>query len=499
MPRTCFVIMPFSATQSCTEEEWTWIFQNLFKPAIEGAGLGYECRRSQANRGNIVAKIIRDLNDSYVLLADLTDRNANVFYELGVRHALKNRSIILAQKREDLPFDLQAYASHVYDWKTEEARARFVEKIRQLLEEIDTNPERPDNPVSDFLGEAVQTSGNAVAESATPTVTPQEVPLAQSLIGSGTEGLDVVALTRKSARSRSPRAAKVIYRLTKPKLLKELGSIVDQLNQKEAPGSVKTGEIPSIAREFISVGEPIVVPLEQFALTSVEENWKEGVVECLSFAGDLITLSERPRSGRTLRFASGLPALLAWRLIILMGAKALAEDAFDLLTIILRQPIEVEESGGRFSHRSFLDRRNLFYAESFLGYADHSITYIRALSSNQSHLRSCFESEESYHFQVAEFLIVVALADAARNREERPLYPGYRLLSQAGRAMSALCSRLANMRPYREAIAKVVLNENGAVLQEKWSSLVSRANSVELGSKYFLASGPKFPIPMDSG
>lgn len=142
--------MPFSSTASCTEEEWTDIFQNVFKPAVEGAGLDYECRRSEATRGNVIAMIIRDLNDSYVVIADLTDRNANVFYELGVRHSLKNRTIILAQKREDIPFDLQGYASHVYSWKTQRGKAELAQKLRELLEEIDTSPQRSDSPVSDF-------------------------------------------------------------------------------------------------------------------------------------------------------------------------------------------------------------------------------------------------------------------------------------------------------------------------------------------------------------
>ena len=81
--------MPFSTTESCSEDEWTLLFEALFKPAIEGANLDYECRRSVATRGNIVASILQELKESYVVLADLTDHNANVFYELGVRHSQK--------------------------------------------------------------------------------------------------------------------------------------------------------------------------------------------------------------------------------------------------------------------------------------------------------------------------------------------------------------------------------------------------------------------------
>ena len=96
MAKVCFVIMPFSTTSSCKEEEWTWIYENLYKVAVEGSDLDYQCHRSVATRGNIVGAIVRDLNDAHIVVADLTDRNANVFYELGVRHALKDRSIILA-------------------------------------------------------------------------------------------------------------------------------------------------------------------------------------------------------------------------------------------------------------------------------------------------------------------------------------------------------------------------------------------------------------------
>ena len=178
MPRTCFVIMPFSDTPACTEEEWTCIFENLFRTAVENAGLDYECRRSTATRGNLVAGIIQDINDAYVVLADLTDRNANVFYELGVRHALKDRTILLAQSRDDIPFDLYAYASHVYDWRTEEGRTTLARTLSTLLREIDDNPDRPDNPVSDFLGRRPGPD----EQPAPAEVEPREVADAQPLL-----------------------------------------------------------------------------------------------------------------------------------------------------------------------------------------------------------------------------------------------------------------------------------------------------------------------------
>ncbi|MCH7553864.1 MAG: hypothetical protein IIC82_07705, partial [Chloroflexi bacterium] len=123
--KECFVIMPFSATDTCDEEEWTDIFENLFKPSVEEAGLGYTCRRSSAVRGNLIKDIINDLYDCHVVIADLTDKNPNVFYELGVRHALRPRTLLIAQKKTDIPSDLQGYANYVYKWKTAPQKTSF--------------------------------------------------------------------------------------------------------------------------------------------------------------------------------------------------------------------------------------------------------------------------------------------------------------------------------------------------------------------------------------
>ena len=176
MPRTCYVIMPFSKTASCSTKNWTWIYENLFKKAVEESGLDYECKRSSATRGSIIKGIIHDLDESYVVIADLTDQSPNVFYELGIRHSLGPRTILVAQRRKQIPFDLRGYASHIYDWKSEKGRNELKRRIKALLKEIDQNPDRSDNPVSDFL------KRNSVAEKEIDTEMPKEViPL--SIVG----------------------------------------------------------------------------------------------------------------------------------------------------------------------------------------------------------------------------------------------------------------------------------------------------------------------------
>ncbi len=150
--RQCFVIMPFSKTKSCRAEDWKEIFENAIKPAVEGAGLNFECKRSDSLAGNIIEDIIDHLNRAELVIADLTDRNPNVFYELGVRHALRRGTILISQKIAHVPFDLQPYAIQEYRWKTKEEKEELARRIREVMAELEVKPERGASPVLKYLG-----------------------------------------------------------------------------------------------------------------------------------------------------------------------------------------------------------------------------------------------------------------------------------------------------------------------------------------------------------
>ncbi|MCW3106493.1 MAG: hypothetical protein JWQ09_999 [Segetibacter sp.] len=147
-PKEIFVIMPFSATNSCTEERWTEIFFNVFKPAIEA--LGYTCERAMPETGSLTKSIVEKLRHSRIVLADVTDRNANVFYELGVRHSLSKRTIIITQDSSHVPSDLKGYWFIQYGILPGQV-SRFKEDIRTVIIKIEGNPEKSDNPISDYL------------------------------------------------------------------------------------------------------------------------------------------------------------------------------------------------------------------------------------------------------------------------------------------------------------------------------------------------------------
>jgi hypothetical protein len=148
MEKEVFVIMPFSDTKSCTEAQWTEIFEEVFKPAFKE--IDYSCERAKPETGSLIKSIITKLHNSFIVLADITDRNANVFYELGVRHSLSKRTIIVTQDANHIPSDLKGYWSIVYS-TTPSGVKKFKHDIKELVTNIEKNPLVSDSPVSDFL------------------------------------------------------------------------------------------------------------------------------------------------------------------------------------------------------------------------------------------------------------------------------------------------------------------------------------------------------------
>lgn len=148
--KKCFVIMPVSRTKSCTEAEWTGVFEHMIKPAVTGSRLGYECERAKPLTGAFIKDILEQLNSADVVIADLTDRNPNVCYELGIRHTLKNRTILIAQNILDVPSDLQSYWVITYE-KDLTGVDKFKRRVREILTQMKKDPDKPDSPVADFL------------------------------------------------------------------------------------------------------------------------------------------------------------------------------------------------------------------------------------------------------------------------------------------------------------------------------------------------------------
>lgn len=99
---SCFVLMPFDTA-------FDRVYRRIAE-TLEAPGLELAVRRADDfHRANILRTILRSIAEAQFIVADLTGRNANVFYETGIAHSAKeaDQVILLTQSMKDVPFDLQ--------------------------------------------------------------------------------------------------------------------------------------------------------------------------------------------------------------------------------------------------------------------------------------------------------------------------------------------------------------------------------------------------------
>lgn len=113
----CFVVMPIR--EAGTDEHSHYL--SIYEILAERVGVcGFTVIRADRTNlpGNITKEIIQKLAEADLVIADLTDLNPNVFYELGVRHALRRAGTVLLidkLKTPTIPFDVSQYRVMEYE------------------------------------------------------------------------------------------------------------------------------------------------------------------------------------------------------------------------------------------------------------------------------------------------------------------------------------------------------------------------------------------------
>jgi len=147
----CFVIMPFSKSSDVhTVEYWNSHYTDFLKPLIDSSDV-FKAVRSEALRGDILRQIITDLLTAPLVVADLTDANPNVYWELGVRQSFKHGTITIAEHNTKPPFDLTTKGTLFYyptdHTKTERFKSKFLTAILDCYE----SPQSPDSHVLEAI------------------------------------------------------------------------------------------------------------------------------------------------------------------------------------------------------------------------------------------------------------------------------------------------------------------------------------------------------------
>jgi hypothetical protein len=155
-----FIVRPFGKKRVATTEgqsvevDFDAIDQALIKPALAANGLGGETTEVIAAAGNIRVDMFEMLITYDLVIADISIDNANVFYELGIRHGLRPKGTILLRfstPGKDTPFDLKTDRYIAYDRNDSGAAvALLTQSIKETVLSMRESG-RPDSPVFGLL------------------------------------------------------------------------------------------------------------------------------------------------------------------------------------------------------------------------------------------------------------------------------------------------------------------------------------------------------------
>ena len=136
--RLAFMLSPFG-------KPFDTIFTNHIKPTVENI---HEliCVRADNIYDNqpVIDDIWRLTNEARIIIAELTGKNPNVFYETGLAHAIGKEVILITQSMDDVPFDLRHRRCIVYE-HTPEGIDKLKDDLTNTITSIlnRTNPFRP--------------------------------------------------------------------------------------------------------------------------------------------------------------------------------------------------------------------------------------------------------------------------------------------------------------------------------------------------------------------
>jgi len=145
-----FIVRPFGNKNGIDFDK---IEKELIRPAMQQAGLTGGTTGEFLQQGNIRTDMFEQLLIADLVIADISIHNANVFYELGIRHALRDKRTFLIKSKDgesrenEVPFDLKTDRYLAYDAKNPNGAVDIFSAALKLT----LDSQKPDSPVYELL------------------------------------------------------------------------------------------------------------------------------------------------------------------------------------------------------------------------------------------------------------------------------------------------------------------------------------------------------------
>lgn len=146
---------------SPTRKHADFLLDGIIKEVLEKDPFSYEVKRADkdVSPGSINSAVINDILNADLAIADLSERNPNAFYELGIRHACDKPVIHMIQSGEQIPFDNFDQRCISFSTETWSGILSAREDLRGCVEYISSSEYKSSNPVT--IAKALQSIANS--------------------------------------------------------------------------------------------------------------------------------------------------------------------------------------------------------------------------------------------------------------------------------------------------------------------------------------------------
>ena len=144
----CFFIAPIGETGSEIRKRSDQVLNHIITPAAKE--FGYEAMRADqiSEPGIITTQVVQHIMDDAIVVADLTGRNPNVFYELAIRHAIRKPYLQIIQGGEEKPFDVAGVRTIEIDHHDLDSVQSAKEEIIRQITSMNKEGYLVDSPIS---------------------------------------------------------------------------------------------------------------------------------------------------------------------------------------------------------------------------------------------------------------------------------------------------------------------------------------------------------------
>lgn len=252
---TCFVIMPISDIHGYEPGHFGRVYEHLIKPAVIEAGYT-PIRADGTNKTDyIVVGIIQKIVELEMVICDLSARNPNVMYELGIRHAFNKPVTLIKDRKTDKVFDIQGLRYMEYD------ESLRVDSVQKESVKITTAIKETSVAEAGSLNSVVQLAGIKAAE----------VPAGQTVSPDTQLLLSAIANIEKRIEAVDNRAKLRYFQINEDNVVfadSSVGMIGDSIFDMKGNDMGTIVDIhPSEEKIFLRQGDGKVIP---FASTSIK-------------------------------------------------------------------------------------------------------------------------------------------------------------------------------------------------------------------------------------